>query len=117
MRASFVSQRLSRPVTGAEAKDLTDFFHAEEAEIEECSNCMLLIRRECERPPAEDYSKDEYDQEAVEREYPEYVAAFERKSVAYSRSCSRAVRRCRGGRPLRCLPAGSYRVGHGKQRR
>src|SRR6476469_2925681 len=81
LRASFVDQRLSHPVTPREAKDLTDFFHAEKAEIDECKTCALLIRTEYERPPAEDYSEDEYDPEVIEREYPEYVAAFRRKRV------------------------------------
>jgi SAM-dependent methyltransferase len=83
VRASFVNQRLSRPVNASEAKDLTDFFHAEKAEIDECKTCSLLIRTEYERPPAEDYAEDEYDPEVIEREYPEYVAAFRRKEGAY----------------------------------
>ena len=83
MRATFVRERLSRPVSAAEAKDLTDFFHAEKAEIQECRNCTLLIRHEYEPPPADEYSQDEYDSEAVEREYPEYVAAFRRKQIPY----------------------------------
>jgi 2-polyprenyl-3-methyl-5-hydroxy-6-metoxy-1,4-benzoquinol methylase len=83
VRATFVNQRLSHPVTPNEAKDLTDFFHAEKAEIEECKTCSLLIRTEYERPPAEDYSKDDYDPEVIEREYPEYVAAFRRKEGTY----------------------------------
>ena len=67
----------------AESKDLTDFFHAERAEIHECRNCGLLIRHECERPPAQEYSEDEYDPQAVEKEYPEYISAFRRKRVPY----------------------------------
>src|SRR4051812_26276346 len=83
IRAKFVRRRLSRPVSGGEAKDLTDFFHAEKAEIEECRICTLLIRNEYEPPSAQEYSEDEYDPEAVKREYPEYVAAFRRKRTPY----------------------------------
>ncbi len=83
IRTTFVARRLSHPVSPAEAKDLTDFFHAEKAEIDECKTCSLLIRTEYERPPAEDYSQDEYDRAVIEREYPEYVAAFRRKEVPY----------------------------------
>jgi 2-polyprenyl-3-methyl-5-hydroxy-6-metoxy-1,4-benzoquinol methylase len=70
-------------VSEAEAKDLTDFFHSETAEIHECQTCTLLVRRECEPPPLETYSKDEYDWDVIEREYGEYVAAFRRKESTY----------------------------------
>lgn len=83
IRGRFVRQRLSRPISTGEAKDLTDFFHAEQAEIQKCRTCTLLIRHEFERPPAEEYSEDEYDREAVEREYPDYVSAFQRKEMPY----------------------------------
>ncbi|MFL6417430.1 MAG: class I SAM-dependent methyltransferase, partial [Bryobacteraceae bacterium] len=83
IRAQFVKNRLTRAVNAAEAKDLTDFFHTERAEIEECRNCSLLIRRECEPPPAQEYSQDTYDPGVIEREYPEYVAAFRRKEAPY----------------------------------
>src|SRR5438874_8874780 len=72
VRATFVRQRLSHPVSPGEAKDLTDFFHAEQAEIDKCETCSLLMRHEYERPPALEYSEDEYDPEVIGREYPEY---------------------------------------------
>ncbi len=106
MRASFVRQRLTRPVTEAEAKDLTDFFHAEKAEIQECSNCTLLIRREHERPPAEEYSKDEYDREAVERNTRNTSLLSERKRHRIARCSRRGARVLGGGQPLRRLPSG-----------
>jgi len=92
IRGSFVRQRLSHPVSPAESKDLTDFFHAEKAHIDECETCSLLIRSEDERPPAGEYSADEYDPEVIEREYPEYVAAFRRKEVPYRRLLAAGAR-------------------------
>lgn len=83
IRAEFVRRRLTRPVNAAEAKDLTDFFHAEKAEIQECTTCTLLIRHEHEPPPAEEYAQDEYDRDVVEQEYPAYVSAFRRKETPY----------------------------------
>ncbi|MFL6448943.1 MAG: class I SAM-dependent methyltransferase [Bryobacteraceae bacterium] len=41
------------------------------------------MRHEYEPPPADQYSEEEYDREAVEREYPDYVAAFRRKQKPY----------------------------------
>lgn len=83
VRAAFVAQRLTHPVSPAETKDLTDFFHTEKAEIDECKTCSLLVRTEYERPPAEDYSQDEYDPAVIDREYPEYVTEFRRKEIPY----------------------------------
>lgn len=92
LRANFVRQRLSHPASAGEAKDLTDFFHAEKAEIEECRTCRLLTRREYERPPAQEYSEDVYDPQAIEKEHPEYVSAFRRKEVTYRELLPNAAR-------------------------
>jgi SAM-dependent methyltransferase len=83
VRARFVRGRLTRPVSAGEAKDLTDFFHAEKGEIWKCETCTLLIRHEQEPPPAKEYAQDEYDRGVVEQEYPEYIAAFRRKQAPY----------------------------------
>jgi SAM-dependent methyltransferase len=79
IRSRFVEGRLTRPARESEVKDLTDFFHTEAAEIAECQTCTLLVRHKYEQPPAQQYSKDEYDWSVVEEEYPDYVNAFRRK--------------------------------------
>ncbi len=83
IRESFVRQRLTREVKAEELKDLTDFFHGEAAHLVECNTCRLLVRKEHEAPPAEEYSKDEYDPAAMERVYPQYVNAFRAKEGTY----------------------------------
>jgi SAM-dependent methyltransferase len=83
VREKFVGNRLSRPATEEELKDLTDFFHSETAHLVACSNCGLLIRREHEAPAAERYSKDEYDPEVIENVYPQYLEAFRAKQQTY----------------------------------
>ncbi len=83
IREQFVRERLARPASHDELKDLTDFFHQEEADILVCDTCSLLIRSEHETPPAEDYSQDEYNPQVMERLYPQYVDAFRRKENPY----------------------------------
>jgi len=83
MREKFVQKRLTRPATDEELKDLTNFFHGETAHMEECTNCGLLVRREHDAPPAEDYSNDEYDPQAIENVYPQYLEAFRAKQNTY----------------------------------
>lgn len=83
VRQRFVSTRLTRDVDPDELKDLTDFFHAERAELLQCRDCTLLIREEHEPPPAQEYSEDEYDPEVIEHQYPQYVDAFRKKEIPY----------------------------------
>jgi len=52
-RERFVKDRLARPASGEELKDLTEFFHQGTADILACSGCSLLVRDEAEPPPAE----------------------------------------------------------------
>src|SRR5579884_1477756 len=56
IRERFVRSRLARPGSPEEMKDLTDFFHQEDADILTCRTCALLVRNEHERPPAQTYS-------------------------------------------------------------
>jgi SAM-dependent methyltransferase len=64
-------------------KDLTDFFHAENADILACSNCGLLVRNEHEPPPARQYAEEEYDPDVMNHLYPRYVNAFRKKEHPY----------------------------------
>jgi len=83
IREAFVRERLAQPVQPEELKDLTDFFHGEQADLLECCGCTLLIRKEHEPPPAEEYSEDTYDPGLMERLYPRYVDAFRAKEEPY----------------------------------
>lgn len=89
LRERFIRDRLARPASANELKDLTDFFHGERANILTCTHCSLLIRDELEPPPADTYSRDEYDPDVIERVYPQYLEAFRRKEQPY-RSMLRA---------------------------
>ncbi len=83
IRDRFIKERLTRPASRAELKDLTDFFHQEKADILTCARCALLLRNEHELPPAETYSEDEYDARVMDRLYPEYLDGFRRKENPY----------------------------------
>lgn len=83
IRESFIEERLARPARPEELKDLTDFFHGERAELLECKGCGLLVRKEHEPPPAQEYSEDTYDSGLMERLYPQYVDAFRAKEEPY----------------------------------
>jgi SAM-dependent methyltransferase len=83
LRERFIKERLARPASKPELKDLTDFFHQAKAEILECTECALLYRRELESPPADAYSEDEYDLTVMEHLYPGYLDAFRAKETPY----------------------------------
>lgn len=83
IRERFVQERLTRPAVPSELKDLTDFFHAERADILECGGCTLLLRDEHEPPPAQEYSEDAYDPSVMDHLFPRYVDAFRRKERPY----------------------------------
>ncbi len=83
IRESFVKERLKRRADPEELKDLTEFFHNERADLLECQTCTLFLRHAHEAPPAEEYSKDAYDAELMERLYPRYVQAFRAKENDY----------------------------------
>ncbi len=78
-----MKERLTRPADPEELKDLTDFFHGERADLLECDNCTLLVRKEHEPPPTEEYSEDTYDPGLMEQLYPRYVDAFRAKEEPY----------------------------------
>ena len=82
-RERFVKQRLCRPASKSELKDLTDFFHQGKAEILACAGCQLLVRNELEPPPAEAYSEEDYDAAVIEDVYPKYLDAFRAKEKPY----------------------------------
>jgi SAM-dependent methyltransferase len=79
LREEFVRQRLTRRPTPGELKDLTDFFHAEDADLLCCATCGLLMRREYEQPPAQEYADEHYDRSAIDRQYPRFVEAFRQR--------------------------------------
>ena len=83
IRERFIHRRLTRPASRDELKDLTDFFHAEKADILSCTGCRLLLRNEGEPPPAHEYSEDQYDPAVIEHLYPRYLNAFRRKETPY----------------------------------
>ena len=83
VRERFIAERLPRPVSDPERKDLTDFFHNENADILACTRCTLLLRQAKEPPPAGDYSEDSYDPSLMHRLYPEYLNAFRAKEQPY----------------------------------
>ena len=83
LRQQFINERVSRPLSPPEQKDLTDFFHNEEADLLVCSGCGLLVRSEHNAPAAGDYSEDAYDFATIERLYPEYLKAFQAKETPY----------------------------------
>jgi 2-polyprenyl-3-methyl-5-hydroxy-6-metoxy-1,4-benzoquinol methylase len=83
IRERFVERRLTRSVEQDELKDLTDFFHAEKADLLACETCGLLVREEHDLPPAQDYSEDEYDASVMEHQYPQYLEAFRKKAQPY----------------------------------
>jgi SAM-dependent methyltransferase len=83
LRERFIQERLPRPASPDELKDLTDFFHGENADILICGECSLLVRNELEPPPARAYSQDEYNPAVMERLYPRYLDAFRRKEQPY----------------------------------
>jgi SAM-dependent methyltransferase len=82
-RERFISQRLCRPASNGELKDLTEFFHQGKAEILACAGCQLLFRRELQSPPAEAYSEEDYNPAAIEDVYPKYLRAFREKEKPY----------------------------------
>ncbi len=83
IRDRFIRERLTRPASPAELKDLTDFFHNEKADILACTGCTLLLRHEHEPPPAETYSEDNYDPRVMDRLYPKYLDGFRRKEKPF----------------------------------
>jgi SAM-dependent methyltransferase len=83
IRKQFIHERATKPLSPGERKDLTDFFHNEQADLLACETCGLLLRSERERPTAPSYSQDEYDAEAIEKIYPKYVRAFAAKEQPY----------------------------------
>ena len=83
VRERFIQQHLTRPASHSELKDLTEFFHQENADLLVCSTCALLVRDKHELPPAQSYAQDEYDPTVMERLYPQYLASFRRKEVPY----------------------------------
>ncbi len=83
IREKFVAQRLIRSAHPNELKDLTDFIHAEKAHLTECASCTLLVRKEHAPPPAQNYSKDDYDPTVMENLFPRYVDAFRKKEKPY----------------------------------
>jgi SAM-dependent methyltransferase len=92
LRERFINERLSRPASKPELKDLTDFFHQAKAEILECAACTLLYRQELEPLPAPTYSEDEYDPSVMERLYPSYLGAFRAKEKPYRALLPRGAR-------------------------
>lgn len=82
-REQFIRNRLSHPVPPDQLKDLTCFFHQAKAEIAVCSGCSLLLRRELEPLPEGSYAGEQYDPEAIERVYPQYLSAFRAKEKPY----------------------------------
>jgi SAM-dependent methyltransferase len=82
-RERFVKERLGRPASRDELKDLTDFFHQGTANILACMDCKLLLRHEREPPAAETYSEDDYDPSVMEHLHPRYLEAFRRKEEPY----------------------------------
>jgi SAM-dependent methyltransferase len=91
-RERFIAERLPRPVSASEQKDLTDFFHSEHADILFCTQCTLLVRRAREEPPAKTYSDDSYDPAVMDRLYPRYLAAFQAKEEPYRRLVAKDAR-------------------------
>ncbi len=83
IRERFIDVRLSGPVSEAERKDLTDFFHNGSAELLACSGCGQLLRHELEAPQADAYSDETYDASVMQNQYPRYVAAFRAKEQPY----------------------------------
>ncbi|MDQ2842286.1 MAG: class I SAM-dependent methyltransferase [Acidobacteriota bacterium] len=83
IRDRFIAERVARPLSAGERKDLTDFFHDENADLLECAECGLLLRSKHEEPAAKSYSEEEYDPSAIERVYPQYVRAFAEKDHPY----------------------------------
>jgi SAM-dependent methyltransferase len=92
IRNRFVARRLTRPADANELKDLTDFFHTEQADLLACETCGLLVRDEHEPPPAQQYSEDEYDASVMEHQYPDYVEAFRKKENPYRDLLPRGAR-------------------------
>jgi len=78
-----VQRRLREPADSGELKDLTDFFHTENADICTCGNCGLLVRNEHEPPPVRQYAEEEYDPEVMDHLFPRYVNAFRKKEDPY----------------------------------
>jgi SAM-dependent methyltransferase len=83
IRERFIRQRLARPASDDELKDLTDFFHQGQAAVLQCEACTVLVRDEREKPPAETYSEDEYDPTVMEHLFPQYVESFRAKEQPY----------------------------------
>lgn len=83
IRERFVKERLSRPASHEELKDLTDFFHQTDAELLTCRTCGQLVRHEMERRPEDSYSQESYDPDVMQRQYPRYLNAFRAKERPY----------------------------------
>ena len=83
VRERFVQERLSRPASHDELKDLTEFFHQARADILRCNGCSLLWRRELTARAADTYSEEEYNPSVMERQYPRYLDAFRGKEKPY----------------------------------
>jgi SAM-dependent methyltransferase len=82
IRERFVQERLTRPASPEELKDLTQFFHQQPADLLACGDCGLLVRDEHAASP-HTYSEDEYDPSLMERIYPRYLKAFRAKEKPY----------------------------------
>ena len=83
IRRQFIAERATKQLSAGERKDLTDFFHNEQADLLACESCGLLLRSERETPSAQSYSEDQYDAEAIEKIYPKYLRAFAAKEQPY----------------------------------
>ena len=99
IREKFVAQRLIRSAHPNELKDPTDFIHAEKAHLTECASCTLLVRKEHAPPPAQNYSKDDYDPTVMENLFPRYVDAFRKKEKPYRTLLPERARVVEVGRP------------------
>lgn len=92
IRERFVRERLTRPASPSELKDLTDFFHSGKSELLRCTGCGQLQRRELEKLPAAEYAEDEYDPGVIDAQYPKYLNAFRAKAELYRPLLERQAR-------------------------
>ena len=112
-RERFVKQRLSRPASSGELKDLTEFFHQEKAEILACSGCSLLMGRELEPRADQTYSEEDYSPEAMEHLFPQYVRRSA-KSGSPTRIYFRQLPKCSKSEAIMARFFKPHRSGNGE---
>jgi hypothetical protein len=83
LRDDWVLARVRHLAHGPELKDLTDFMHADTADLFACFGCGTVLRQAEGLKAASDYRADVNDSGVMQQVYPRYVRAFSKKETGY----------------------------------